>query len=58
MNKLSNIQGLMIRTITGFLFLVTAQANAQLVLHIESGQLMGASGVDVGGTLYDVELRV
>ncbi len=36
------------------LFLITSGANAA-TLNVVGGQLLGASGVDVGGTLYNVE---
>jgi hypothetical protein len=38
---------------------ITLNANAWAapILDVQGGQLMGASGVDVGGTLYDVEFR-
>jgi hypothetical protein len=38
------------------LFLCVSGANAA-TLNVVGGQLVGASGVDVGGTLYDVEFR-
>ena len=38
------------------LFLVTTAASAAPILQVTGGILTGATGVDVGGTLYDVEL--
>ena len=40
--------------LSAVLFFVAGAAQAA-TLNVVSGQLMGASGVDVGGTLYDVE---
>ena len=40
--------------LAALLFLVTSGANAA-TLNVSGGQLLGASGVDVGGTLYNVE---
>jgi hypothetical protein len=44
--------------LTGILGItLNANAWAAPILDVQGGQLMGASGVDVGGTLYDVEFR-
>ena len=44
----------LVATITGFLAFSAAPAAAAVLLVDGNGQLTGATGVDVGGTLYDV----
>jgi hypothetical protein len=39
------------------LFILAASSANAATLNVVGGQLLGASGVDVGGTLYDVEFR-
>jgi hypothetical protein len=54
MSRISKVEYSGILAVSVALFLCVSGANAA-TLNVVSGQLVGASGVDVGGTLYDVE---
>jgi hypothetical protein len=56
MSRDSKVEYSGILAVSVALFLCVSGANAA-TLNVVSGQLVGASGVDVGGTLYDVEFR-